>query len=191
MFTVDLILQEVNPHLRGGRVENHLGKTIPSSPDRDSNLDLPVLSSRVQHDKRRSRTAYLGGIKGADRPLAGISHREPSSALGHNLSRNKPSSTVCVCFFVIQLPTITTLPIRFTTVTRRTTLPIRFTAVTRRTILPIRFTAVTRRTILPIRFTAVTRRTCIPAIPPPLPYYPSSSRHHIQIQRVCEHYDLP
>nr|CAD7603104.1 unnamed protein product [Timema genevievae] len=35
--------QEVNPHLRGGRVENHLGKTTPSSPNRDSNLDLPVL----------------------------------------------------------------------------------------------------------------------------------------------------
>nr|CAD7394816.1 unnamed protein product [Timema cristinae] len=45
-------LEEVNPHLRGGRVENHLGKTTPSSPDRDSNLDLPVLSSRAQHNKR-------------------------------------------------------------------------------------------------------------------------------------------
>nr|CAD7263295.1 unnamed protein product [Timema shepardi] len=45
-------LEKVNPHLRGGRVENHLGKTTPSSPDRDSNLDLPVLSSRAQHDKR-------------------------------------------------------------------------------------------------------------------------------------------
>nr|CAD7261829.1 unnamed protein product [Timema shepardi] len=45
-------LEEVDPHLRGGRVENHLGKTTPSSPDRDSNLDLPVLSSRAQHDKR-------------------------------------------------------------------------------------------------------------------------------------------
>nr|CAD7433729.1 unnamed protein product [Timema monikensis] len=43
-------LEEVNPHLRGGRVENHLGKTTPSSPDRDSNLDLPVLSIRAQHD---------------------------------------------------------------------------------------------------------------------------------------------
>nr|CAD7266286.1 unnamed protein product [Timema shepardi] len=54
-------LEEVNPHLRGGRVENHLGKTTPSSPDRDSNLDLPVLSSRAQHDKRRSRSAELSG----------------------------------------------------------------------------------------------------------------------------------
>nr|CAD7404725.1 unnamed protein product [Timema cristinae] len=45
-------LEEVNPHLRGGREENHLEKTTPSSPDRDSNLDLPVLSSRAQHDKR-------------------------------------------------------------------------------------------------------------------------------------------
>nr|CAD7259609.1 unnamed protein product [Timema shepardi] len=43
-------LEEVNPHVRGGRVKNHLGKTIPSSPDRDSNLDLPVLSSRAQYD---------------------------------------------------------------------------------------------------------------------------------------------
>nr|CAD7266907.1 unnamed protein product [Timema shepardi] len=45
-------LEDVNPHLLGGRVENHLGKTTPSSPDQDSNLDLPVLSSRAQHDKR-------------------------------------------------------------------------------------------------------------------------------------------
>nr|CAD7439539.1 unnamed protein product [Timema bartmani] len=40
---------EVNPHLRGG-VENNLGKTTPSSPERDSNLDLPVLGSLAQHD---------------------------------------------------------------------------------------------------------------------------------------------
>nr|CAD7569194.1 unnamed protein product [Timema californicum] len=49
---ISVELEEVNPHLRGGRVENHLGNTTPSSPDRDSNLDLPVLSSRAQHDKR-------------------------------------------------------------------------------------------------------------------------------------------
>nr|CAD7571872.1 unnamed protein product [Timema californicum] len=42
---VDVELEEVNPHLRGRRVENHLGKTTPSSADQDSNLDLPVLSS--------------------------------------------------------------------------------------------------------------------------------------------------
>nr|CAD7423344.1 unnamed protein product [Timema monikensis] len=52
---------EVNPHLRGGRVENHLGKTTPSSPDRDSNLDLPVLSSRAKHDKRVSQLRHRGG----------------------------------------------------------------------------------------------------------------------------------
>nr|CAD7258504.1 unnamed protein product [Timema shepardi] len=54
-------LEEVNPHLRGGRVENHLGKTTPSSPDRDSNLDLPVLGSRAQHDKRVSQLRHRGG----------------------------------------------------------------------------------------------------------------------------------
>nr|CAD7415836.1 unnamed protein product [Timema poppensis] len=45
-------LEELNPHLCGGRVENHLGKTTPSSLDRDSNLNLPVLSSQAQHDLR-------------------------------------------------------------------------------------------------------------------------------------------
>nr|CAD7407621.1 unnamed protein product [Timema poppensis] len=55
-------LEEVNPHLRGGRVENHLGKTYHSSPDRDSNLDLPVLNSRTQHDKRVSQLRHRGGI---------------------------------------------------------------------------------------------------------------------------------
>nr|CAD7265937.1 unnamed protein product [Timema shepardi] len=60
-------LEEVNPHLRGGRVENHLGKTTPSSPDRDSNLDLPVLSSRAQHDKRVSQLRHRGGSCGRRR----------------------------------------------------------------------------------------------------------------------------
>nr|CAD7575667.1 unnamed protein product [Timema californicum] len=54
-------LEEVNPHLRGGRVENRLGKTTPSSPDRDSNLDLPVLSCRAPHDKRVSQLRHRGG----------------------------------------------------------------------------------------------------------------------------------
>nr|CAD7404046.1 unnamed protein product [Timema cristinae] len=53
-------LEEVNPHLHGGRVENHLGKTTPSSPDRDLNLDLSVLSSRAQHDKRVSQLRHRG-----------------------------------------------------------------------------------------------------------------------------------
>nr|CAD7572944.1 unnamed protein product [Timema californicum] len=54
-------LEEVNPHSRGGRVENHLGKTTPSSLDRDSNLDLPILGSRAQHDKRVSQLRHRGG----------------------------------------------------------------------------------------------------------------------------------
>nr|CAD7437595.1 unnamed protein product [Timema bartmani] len=45
-----LNIEEVNPHLRGGRLENHLGKTAPSSLERDSNLDLPVLGSLAQHE---------------------------------------------------------------------------------------------------------------------------------------------
>nr|CAD7449201.1 unnamed protein product [Timema bartmani] len=46
-------LEEGNPHLCGGRVENHSGKTTPSSPDRDSNLDLPFLSSLAQQQPAR------------------------------------------------------------------------------------------------------------------------------------------
>nr|CAD7259412.1 unnamed protein product [Timema shepardi] len=55
-------LEEVNSHLRGGRVENRLGKTNPSSLDRDSNLDLPVLISRAQHDQRVSQLRHRGGM---------------------------------------------------------------------------------------------------------------------------------
>nr|CAD7442363.1 unnamed protein product [Timema bartmani] len=56
-----LDLEEVNPHLRGGRVENNLGKTTPSSPDQDSNLDLPVLGGLAQHDWRVSQLRHRGG----------------------------------------------------------------------------------------------------------------------------------
>nr|CAD7570096.1 unnamed protein product [Timema californicum] len=42
-----LNLEVVNPHLCGERMEHHLGKTTSNLPDRDSNLDLPVLGSLV------------------------------------------------------------------------------------------------------------------------------------------------
>nr|CAD7442397.1 unnamed protein product [Timema bartmani] len=45
-----LNLKDVSPHLRVGGVENRLGKTIPSSLDRDSNLALAVLGSLAQHE---------------------------------------------------------------------------------------------------------------------------------------------
>nr|CAD7578769.1 unnamed protein product [Timema californicum] len=37
-------------------------KNHPSLPDLDSNLDLPVLSSRAQHDKRISQLSHRGGL---------------------------------------------------------------------------------------------------------------------------------
>nr|CAD7446583.1 unnamed protein product [Timema bartmani] len=40
----------MNSHLRGGRVENHLGKTTSSSPEGDSNLYRPFLGSLAQHE---------------------------------------------------------------------------------------------------------------------------------------------
>nr|CAD7577480.1 unnamed protein product [Timema californicum] len=38
------------PAHSGGRVENHLGKANPSSPERDSNLNQPVFGSTAQHE---------------------------------------------------------------------------------------------------------------------------------------------
>nr|CAD7398236.1 unnamed protein product [Timema poppensis] len=42
--------KEVNPNFREGRVEKPLRKNHPSSSERDSNLDLPVLGSLAQHE---------------------------------------------------------------------------------------------------------------------------------------------
>ncbi|CAG2058661.1 unnamed protein product, partial [Timema podura] len=56
-----LNLEEVTPHLRGRRVENHPGKTTSSSPNRDSNLDLLVLGGLAQHDWRVSQLRHRGG----------------------------------------------------------------------------------------------------------------------------------
>nr|CAD7424448.1 unnamed protein product [Timema monikensis] len=83
-------LEEVNPHLRGWRVENHLGKTTPSSPDRDSNLDLPILSSRAQHDKRVSQLRHRGGFGEKSLVLMMVSAEALKSS---PLSRGKVKTT--------------------------------------------------------------------------------------------------
>nr|CAD7409196.1 unnamed protein product [Timema cristinae] len=75
-------LEEVNPYLRGGRVENHLGKNPVSSPDRDSNLDLPVLSSRAQHDKRKSpHTGLASAMTAPPNTATGVLVHETSTLL--------------------------------------------------------------------------------------------------------------
>nr|CAD7264071.1 unnamed protein product [Timema shepardi] len=45
-----LNLEEGDPHLCEGRVENYLGKTTPSSSDQDLNRYLPVLDILAQHE---------------------------------------------------------------------------------------------------------------------------------------------
>nr|CAD7568770.1 unnamed protein product [Timema californicum] len=45
-------LEEVNPHLRVGRVENHLGKTIPVPPTEIRTSISPSSAVDLQHDKR-------------------------------------------------------------------------------------------------------------------------------------------
>nr|CAD7394730.1 unnamed protein product [Timema cristinae] len=83
-------LDEVNPHLRGGRVENHLGKTTPSSPDRDSNLNLPVLSSRAQHDKRVNQLRHRGGIRKVE--LQEVNPHLRGGRVENHLGKATPSS---------------------------------------------------------------------------------------------------
>nr|CAD7396374.1 unnamed protein product [Timema poppensis] len=54
-------LEEVNPHLRGGRVENHLGeKTVHHNEIRT--LISPSSAVELQHDKRVSQLRHRGGI---------------------------------------------------------------------------------------------------------------------------------
>nr|CAD7428809.1 unnamed protein product [Timema monikensis] len=62
-----LIIEEVDPHLRDGRMGNHLVKTTPNSPERDSNLELPVLSS-LAHQETSALTNYAAeaGFLGID-----------------------------------------------------------------------------------------------------------------------------
>nr|CAD7400622.1 unnamed protein product [Timema poppensis] len=74
-------LEEVNPHLRGGRVENSFRKITPSSPDRDSNLDLPVLRSQAQHDKRVIQLRHRGGKTNQKYLYYVVSHNIYVSAL--------------------------------------------------------------------------------------------------------------
>nr|CAD7402831.1 unnamed protein product [Timema poppensis] len=87
-----LNLEEGNPHFRGGRVESHLRKTCPSSSDRDSNLNFPVLGSLSQHEisalanyateaDRRSRDASL------KRSIPEILHEISSYPWTRNLHR--------------------------------------------------------------------------------------------------------
>nr|CAD7195678.1 unnamed protein product [Timema douglasi] len=86
-------LEEVNPHLRGGRVENHSGKTTPSSPDRDSNLDLPILSSRAQHDKRVSQLRHRGGsIRIGKVELEEVNPNLRGKRVKNHLGKTTPSS---------------------------------------------------------------------------------------------------
>nr|CAD7586868.1 unnamed protein product [Timema genevievae] len=79
--------REVNPHLRGGRVGNHLGKITNSSPEQDSNLDLPVLSNLAQHDT--SALANYAIKAGAPWNKSGLSPSFTGSGSGYTGSGGK------------------------------------------------------------------------------------------------------
>nr|CAD7447530.1 unnamed protein product [Timema bartmani] len=76
-----LNLEKVNLHLRGRRVENHLGKTTPSSPDRDSNLNLLVLCGLAQHDWRVIQLRHRGGSFLTDSSQGGLGTKRFCSSL--------------------------------------------------------------------------------------------------------------
>nr|CAD7444035.1 unnamed protein product [Timema bartmani] len=55
---------EVNPHLRGGKVGDHIGNpTPPRSLDRDSNIDLSFLDSLAQHETSAKVSIILNLLK--------------------------------------------------------------------------------------------------------------------------------
>nr|CAD7445040.1 unnamed protein product [Timema bartmani] len=74
-------IKDVNPHLRGGRVENHLGKATPSSPDRDMNLDLPVLGSLALHE---TSTLANYATEAGDRGTGSLQGNLVDDALGES-----------------------------------------------------------------------------------------------------------
>nr|CAD7571980.1 unnamed protein product [Timema californicum] len=84
-------LKEVSPLLRGGRVENHLGKTTLSSASRDSNLDLSVLSSQAQHDQRVSQLRHRGGNALDKRKIISPNPRVRTETRVHRPQRTKPT----------------------------------------------------------------------------------------------------
>nr|CAD7576088.1 unnamed protein product [Timema californicum] len=88
---IEVELEEVNPHLRGGRVENNLGNQppAPSSPDRNSNLDLPVLGGRAQHDKRENLST-LDPDSELQLPVTGSLVYCGSGSLDHAAIEEKP-----------------------------------------------------------------------------------------------------
>nr|CAD7574430.1 unnamed protein product [Timema californicum] len=64
---IELYLEEVYPHVSEGRVENNLGKTTLSTPDRDSSLGLPVISSLVYRESSAlDHTAIEAGVERRD-----------------------------------------------------------------------------------------------------------------------------
>nr|CAD7570523.1 unnamed protein product [Timema californicum] len=81
------------------RVENLLGKTTPSSPDRDSNLDLPTLGSLSQHETSTLANNATEADVGRHIPqlLLGLPshpdrrHREPQRGVGISTRLHGPS----------------------------------------------------------------------------------------------------
>nr|CAD7257156.1 unnamed protein product [Timema shepardi] len=57
-------MKSVHPHLRGRRLETHLRKTTLSTPDRDLNLDLPIMDSLIYCE-----SSYLGHVATGEDPL--------------------------------------------------------------------------------------------------------------------------
>nr|CAD7401300.1 unnamed protein product [Timema cristinae] len=57
-----LTIEQVNPHVHGERVESHLGKTIPISPELVSNLVIPILGSLAQYETSANYATEAGNI---------------------------------------------------------------------------------------------------------------------------------
>nr|CAD7392362.1 unnamed protein product [Timema cristinae] len=66
--------EKVYPYLRGGRVKSNFGKSPFSSPKRDSNLDLPLLSSLVYSERNALNYAATKAVRTGNVNLRGLYH---------------------------------------------------------------------------------------------------------------------
>nr|CAD7456889.1 unnamed protein product [Timema tahoe] len=85
-----LYLEEVYLHLRGRRVDNYFGNITFNTLDRDSNLNLPVIGSRVYFESNAlDHTATEAGFsRSRARSLAQSGHLSLQPSLARSLTQS-------------------------------------------------------------------------------------------------------
>nr|CAD7454146.1 unnamed protein product [Timema tahoe] len=99
--------KEVYPHIRGGGVEIHFGKTTLSTPDQDSNLDLPVIGSLAYYEtsacvcKSRNRIA---SARQCPQEMAVLSSTTACAPITSHTSGPGSAPNIATCHVEQQVP---------------------------------------------------------------------------------------